>query len=191
MAEQPQIPALLLDRPGYYLHSDDVALALRQMADSVGVAAHEDRVAGAALRTAALHFETPDPYDPPGPHEPDVVAPTPARQAWDELLAATLEDSMPPAAVYRVEVYPDDPQAEKPHWQARAVDETGRILGVTAGSFVQQQTIDQAAALWPDVDVMLVADAMVDTVWEQSAPEAIRSSHSGRRRPSPNRMWPT
>lgn len=101
-----------------------------------------------------------------------------------------------PAVVYaydenvdRVEIYPDDPTAIRPRWIARSVDDTGSILFVTNGSFDQDYVIRDAEQRWPDKDIHLLTEAGIDTIWEERDPGGIRSASSGRRRPSPKRLW--
>jgi hypothetical protein len=91
-------------------------------------------------------------------------------------------------AVDRVEVYPDDPENPRPRWIARACSSEGDILHVTNGSFDQEYVIRDAEQRW-GTPIHLVADAMVDTVWEENDPGGIRSPHTKRRRPSPKRLW--
>jgi hypothetical protein len=94
----------------------------------------------------------------------------------------------PDPNVDRVEVYPDDPENPRPRWIARACSDQGDILYTTAGSFDQDYVIRDAEQRW-GAPVHLVADAMVDTVWEENDPGGIRSPHTKRRRPSPKRLW--
>lgn len=155
---------------GVYILMDDVVTALREYAQSL-----ESPAAGAAVHEAATWLASGDRELPEAPAvqaeavAPDVFDPTPN--------------------VDRVEVYPDDPLALRPKWVSRACDSVGRILQVTNGSFDQEYVIRNAEERWPGKTVHLLTESGQDSVWEETDPGGIRSAHSGRRRPSPQRMY--
>jgi hypothetical protein len=101
----------------------------------------------------------------------------------------TPEEPSSSSAVDRIEVYPDDPMAIKPRWVARACSADGDILTVTNGSFDQEYVIKDAQQRWPNRTVHLLTEAGQDSVWEERDPGGIRSASSGRKRPSPKRMY--
>jgi hypothetical protein len=113
----------------------------------------------------------------------------PAVEQWDTPPPEPEIYSEPDAAVDRIEVYPEDPTAERPRWIARGCSSEGDILYVTRGSFDQDYVIRDAEGRWPGRTVHLVADSAHDTVWEERDPGGIRSTGTKRRRPSPKRLW--
>lgn len=129
-----------------------------------------------------------DPEIPSVPEEPPVPIPPPAPPPPPPKVVQY--EPSENVGVYRIEVYPDDPDAARPKWFARTVDSEGNILYVTPGAFDQEYVIEDARSRWPDVTIQLVADWSVDSVWEeQDAGQGARGVFTGRRRPSPKRMF--
>lgn len=156
---------------GTYVLLDDVITSLREYAQSL-----EDSTDGALIHEVAAWLQSSERELPAVESTAAVEAPPPAVHADDP-------------AVDRVEIYPDDPASLRPRWIARSCDENGRILFITNGSFDQEYVIKDASERWPGKNVHLLTEAGIDTVWEERDPGGIRSASSGRRRPSPNRMW--
>lgn len=155
---------------GVYVLLDDVITALREYSRAY----ESDEVMLAANWLGSGEQQLPQ-VQAPGPEfaEPAPFEPNQAEQN----------------GVDRVEVYPDDPTNPRPRWIARSCNSDGKILMVTNGSFDQEYVIRDAEQRWPGKPIHLLTDASIDTVWEERDPGGIRSASSGRRRPSPNRLW--
>lgn len=166
-AQASQIRGFPISITGTYVLLDDVVTVIREYAQT-----SPDPVIGGAIHELATWLQGGQAED-----EPERVIPeTPVAVAAAE-------------GVDRIEVYPSDPEDPRPKWHARACSPEGDILYTTAGSFDQEYVIRDAQERWPGVNTHLIADASVDTVWEEKGPDAIRSPLTKRRRPSPKRLW--
>ena len=161
---------------GTYVLLDDVVTALHTYANSYHDPDDANVHEAATWLQAAIHA---GPVDFPGEHVTEESQDVPVFGIVDDMVGQ----------VDRIEIYPDDPEAKEPRWIARACDDTGRILRVTNGSFDQEYVIRDAQERWPDKPTHLVVDYSHDTVWEENDPGGLRSVHTKRRRPSPNRLW--
>ena len=168
--EQIQMRGFPVPITGTYVLLDDVISALRSYAQ-----AYEE----SAVDEAATWL---------GSGRSSLLPPYGEQLPVPQLEQVSVESGSDPD-VDRIEVYPDDPDAIRPRWIARACDATGKILHNTNGSFDQEYVIRDAGERWPGAPVHLVADYSHDTVWEENDPGGLRSVHTKRRRPSPNRLW--
>lgn len=169
-AQASQIRGFPVSITGTYVLLDDVVTVIREYAQT-----SPDPVIGGAIHELATWLM--------GGME--VTAPAEAI----ETRVSPADQAEPVEGVDRIEVYPSDPEDPRPKWHARACGPEGDILFTTAGSFDQQYVIRDAQERWPGVNTHLIADASVDTVWEEKGPDAIRSPLTKRRRPSPKRLW--
>lgn len=190
-----QLEAIYLSRPGVYLPLEGAIAYLHAAADEWD---RDGNPSGAlALRAVADAWTQALPETPVAPV---TETPTSNGEAAPESNGGEIVPDqhlqIPPEGLivsvtdpYRIEIFPDDPEAPRPRWHARSVDDMGRILFVTGGSFDQQYVEQDARERWPGKDIFYIADASVDTVWEEQAPTGVRGVHTHRRRPSPNRLW--
>lgn len=178
--ELPPIRGILAEVPGLYISARDAAALLGRYAEQYHGEGRE------ALYAAAQVFaglDAPDAGDAllAAPTAP--LTPTPERDPAPPVEAPAV--AVDPE-IARVEVYPD----VDGKWHARPVDSTGAILFVTDGSFDRDYVERDAVERWPGVEIFEVADAMGDSIWdEQHTVGDARSAYTGRRRPSPRRLW--
>lgn len=184
------LQVVAVDQPGVYVRLADVVAALRHWATADPGAAEAYNAAAEAF-LESLAAASPTPLEPVSADEASTTVEWPSRTEAEMGLEAPEGAQEPVPGVDRVEIYPDDPEAPRPRWVARAVDADGRIVEQSNGSIDQDYEIRAATLRWPDVEVRLVADASVDTVWEEKAAEgdAARGIFSGKRRPSTRRLW--
>lgn len=161
--EERSIEGIYVPRPGVWVHVDDVADALRRMAEET------DGDARDALVGAAESFS--------GSEIDSQVAET---SAEPERVAEPLLDDHPEVA--RIEVFPD----EVGKWYARPVASDGSILLVTDGSFDRSFVETDAQARWSGKEIHELPDAMGDSIWDE---QHHAFGFNGRRRPSPRRLW--
>lgn len=170
-----ELQGIMIERAGAYLHIEDAVLYLREIAEQYDQAGNPS--ASLALRAVADAWSG----EEPAPNQEEAAP------------VISLVTADPGADVYLVEVFPDNPEEPRPRWHARTVDNQGRILTTTNGSFDQNYVVKDAKDRWPGVEVLLVPDQNYDSVWEQQTgadgQHIIRSASSGRRRQSPNRMF--
>lgn len=160
---------------GTYVLLDDVVTVIREYAQSLA-----DADDGALVHELATWLQS---------GEPPAEASTDAVGEGIERITELVADSFRVGPIDRIEIYPDDPMAMKPHWVGRACSSDGDIMDIGRGSFDQEEAIDEARRNWGDLPVHVVTEAGVDTIWEERDPGGLRSSSSGHRRPSPKRMF--
>lgn len=194
------IRGVVVAEPGVYLLAEDVASTLRLMAENIPAQVS----ASEALLAAAESFQAadlpPDDGEEVMPVTPffdtGTALPNPVIDAADlpvmpdAAIGRTLSpiEGMSGAAsdsgVARVEIFPDSDGK----WHARPVDETGKILSVSEGSFDRDYVERDARARWPERDLYELADVLGDSIWDE---QATTFGFNGRRRPSPRRLWAT
>lgn len=190
--EMPPVRGQIIDVPGAYLLSDDVAAVLLRMAEQYH---QEGREALLAAGEYFRHVERSDGAQrpqgaPDGPeeaspaaegltvvtidHEADEAAQTEAGPAPD-----------PPAGVDRVEVYPNE---DASYWWARPVGPDGAPLqGQRDVSGIRrEQVVEEAERAWPGAAIHEIASAMGDSVWDE---QDSSTTFSGQRRPSTQRLF--
>lgn len=178
------IHALLIERPGIFLHVDDVVAILSQ---AEGLLAALDY-----FKAISVLDENPEEVMPVNPYVPDPntavpLTVTPAAEPTvtsdeDPRSAGESLAADPNPEVARVEVYPD----AEGRWHARPVDAGGNILAVTEGSFDRDYVESDAAERWPSKEQFELGDSMGDSLWDE---QVSTFGWNGRRRPSPRRLW--
>lgn len=174
--ELPAIQALYVQRPGVYVHSDDISAWLSRVSERYH---GEGRV---ALLEAAQAFAKVD-VDV----ETVEVAPVQEELAQPDLVYTEL--ALEQANVDRIEIYPNSDGM----WETRACDSGGFIVAQGPSSFQRNTAQLNAIARWPNKPIHELPDATGDSLWnEQRSSGGIGAGVlTGRPRPSPRRMLVT
>jgi hypothetical protein len=179
--ERPGIPGIIVAQPGTYLLAEplieflsDVAESLLVMPERLAEAVTDARAALLAAVDGFAEVLVPVVSDE---QEKRAVTSSPSETLISSEKLAKLSEAA------RVEVYPNE---DGSYWYARAVDPVGFIISPPVGQISHQGVLEDAARIWPGVDVYEIPDEMADSIWAESNPA---STWQGRQRPSPRRMF--
>lgn len=93
------------------------------------------------------------------------------RQHYDPIVQAPA--TVQSASSRRIELFPEQDvrdNAATLRWVARLVDEQGRIIQKSAGSFDHDDALRQAQELWPGLEVFELREESEDSTWEGMGP---------------------